>query len=366
MKAFLTFLKSTLAIGYFALGQFAYGQADPAFCQQILIPDITSQQNDMATQLSYLSIINKDNFEQHKTNAKGNYEYAKGLIDASGSYDDFAEKRNREYQKYGYSFSSSDLSKFYQSRLPPERAEIAARACGGTPYGFRARVTRADPEYVEVKVSWVAFPGGTENPQFTDLFTRGGELASKTPNVLLPQSEYTLQFQRIKDQNFRFSANIGNTTASVFVPKYVEEPVLKVVDVPIKQISGGVGQIVTNAILSNRQETTRAIQQPSTTGVSQTVIKVPPGATSFYTSVGYLLQSQCEPGRASVSNGMRVSVFGNSKELGSGDISYNGNPVSLEIDLPANVKQIELRNQPTAGRWCATLLWADPMFAVKQ
>ncbi len=361
-----TLLKLAVAIGHFVLSQVAYAQADPAFCQQILIPDTTSQQNDMATQLSYLSVINKDNFQQHKTSAEGNYEYAKGLIDASGSYDDFDEKRNREYQKYGYSFSSSDLSKFYQSRLPPERAEIAARVCGGTPYGFRARVTRADPEYVEVKVSWVAFPGGTENPPFTDLFTRGGELASKVPNALLPSSEYTLQFQRVKEQNFRFSANIGNTTASVFVPKYVEPVPDKFVDVPIKQINGGVGQIVTNAILSNRQQTTRAIQQSTTTGISKTLIKVPSGATSFYTSVGYLLQSLCEPGRATVSNGVRVSVFANSKELDSGDISYNGNPVSLEIDLPANVKQIELRNQPTAGRWCATLLWADPMFTVKQ
>jgi hypothetical protein len=56
---------------------------------------------------------------------------------------------------------------------------------------------------------------------FKNPFVDGGQPVGTFPTKIAYGEEHTLNFKRKAGKAFRFNANVGGTTASVFVPPYI-------------------------------------------------------------------------------------------------------------------------------------------------
>lgn len=221
-------------------------------CSDLLVPDVTYQHNDVVTSLSYLAVINQQNYAQHRTNvdAVATIPLAEALIKASNSYAEFDEQRSQLFQQYQLTMQTQDMSTFYERRMP-KAAFGAYNLCMGR-NGFMARVERADAEFVSLALSWVNPPLAPTIVYLEMPFIEGATLASQLPTRLRTGSESIVQFKRNHGVPvpFRFSANVGGTSQEVFVPKFeTVKPLLKLLLMePIDVRSGDWVAIVNHAM----------------------------------------------------------------------------------------------------------------------
>lgn len=194
-------------------------------CGDLLIPDTTFVHKDVSTSLSYLSTIDSSSYQQHKTNASNGitFPFADVLLNNSTSYSDFDEKRADLFKQYGFDYNFKDSSLYY-TRSVSAQAHKAFQACINS-YGLQIRVSNVSATEVELEVGWNNFPGHSDTPNFVMANLIGGTLITTQnalPARLAVNSKYTLTFQREASKDFRLSANVGATTDSVFVPRWLE------------------------------------------------------------------------------------------------------------------------------------------------
>lgn len=196
--------------------------AQVATCENLLVPDKTFIQMDVSTDLAYLSQISASNFQQHKANAQfdGAFPVGDSIIKGSGSYEEFNQKRQQLYQEYQFNYSQKDLSTYYIQRLPAERGEQYL-ACVN-PFGFRARISYVDKDKIGIIVEWRPGPNQPTRVKFEPVTLDGGSWVSTMPTHLNYSAKQTLTFNRLSASDFRFTANIGGDTATLFVPKHLE------------------------------------------------------------------------------------------------------------------------------------------------
>jgi len=190
-----------------------------AQCELMLIPDQTFLHSDISTQLSYLAVIDKSNYENHKQTAKIKLKMliAKALLDGSGDFENFSEKREELFSLNDFHYSSTDTLTFFTSRLPEGRA---AEYTNCLKSGFRGRVVRADELFVQVEVEWKPPAYNPTTVSFERVFLNGGAIVGALPK--LPHSrKRTLNFSRTTGMVFRFNADVGGETATFFVPAFI-------------------------------------------------------------------------------------------------------------------------------------------------
>lgn len=223
--------------------------AQATACENLLVPDRTFIHMDVTTELAYLSQISASNFQQHKTNAQmtGTFPIGDTLFTNSASYNEFDEKRQQLYQEYQFNYSHQDLSTYYIQQLPEKRGEQYL-ACV-YPYGFRARISYVDKDKIGIVVEWR--PGAKQPTKvtFQEVTLNGGSWASKKPTHLEYSVKTTLTFNRSPGNDFRFTANIGGDTATLFVPKHQERilPLQLLITEALHTQSGGWVTIVNKA-----------------------------------------------------------------------------------------------------------------------
>jgi hypothetical protein len=234
-------IPSILAVRLFSLVAVYFTltiNASPQDCNALLVPDVDFTQMDLTTRLSYLAIITKDNFEAHKTSASASAYSIYGLF--SGNFDNFNTKRESLYQQYGLTDYKKDLSSYYTSRLPIERAKLYAENCLHR-HGFFAHVERADEEEVLLRVEW---DKGAHDPNEVPLefsFLKGGKpVSSDLPKKLVHAQPKDIAFERKPGSDFHFVANVdGAEPQSVFIPRFIKEKPLDPTKTLAQQIRDG-------------------------------------------------------------------------------------------------------------------------------
>lgn len=198
-------------------------------CEAPLVADFALPGRDPTTDLTYMSVINADNYALHRANAfprmariEVQLPIARDLLQHSKTYDEFASKRAQKYAEYAFDYAPADLMQYFRRLLPAQRLD-AYNGCVGVS-GFQARVTKANRDFVEVALSWRA-PKGAPPPQvpLAKFAVTGGTLLGSPPAALQAQPA-TLFFARNLDVDLRLSATLGGEAQTVLVPRYIPTP----------------------------------------------------------------------------------------------------------------------------------------------
>lgn len=192
-------------------------------CDGLLAPDITEIKKDVATALSYLSIINKENFDQQKKafGAGATIPIAEALVKASANYDDFKVRRDKLYSEYKFDYDFKDLSQYYIRALPPSRSKDYLN-CRQLQSGFQVEIVTTTADKVALRVTWKAPSHREMRVPFTlRKAVFGGSLLSEMPRELLHNAPRNLFFKRAPNEDFFFAPNVGASSQPVFIPKYI-------------------------------------------------------------------------------------------------------------------------------------------------
>ena len=206
------------------LAIFASHQANAqSYCEALLQPSVASSFSNLSTDLALLSIVNANNFEEYKRNSSsaGSFE---DMFSASSDYSSFSQRRQELFKLYNFNYSTSQLRSFYTKTLD-EGLAAAYNNCMSR-HGLKSRIIRAGNDNVTVELEWTAFPGKIEPVSLSFQPIIGAIAASTLPDTLNVNSTVQISFNRIEDKDFELIANAGDTSTSVFAPRFINEVII--------------------------------------------------------------------------------------------------------------------------------------------
>jgi hypothetical protein len=199
-------------------------------CEAPLVADFALPGRDPTTDLSYLSVVNADNYALHRANAfpkmaraEVQLPIARDLLQHAKTYDEFAAKRAQKYVEYGFDYAPAELMLYFQRLLPAQRLDVYSRNCAAASL-FQARVTKANRDFVEMALTWRASKDAPQTQvPLANLAVSGARLLGSPP-VALQAQPATLTFARNLDVDLRLSVTAGGEAQTVLVPRYIAAP----------------------------------------------------------------------------------------------------------------------------------------------
>lgn len=197
-------------------------RATAANCDALLVPDFALPSLDTTTDLAYLSVINADNFTQHRSNAIPKLSHAgiplpiaSDLLLHATRFDDFAAARAQRYAEYHFTYPAEELAGYFERQLPKQRYDLRLACVGAS--GFVAHVAKADRDLVRIELDWRAPKGDSARAQLGKLTVSGGTLLGAKPTGL----PATVVLVRNLDADLRVSMTADGKQETVFVPRYI-------------------------------------------------------------------------------------------------------------------------------------------------
>jgi len=192
-------------------------------CSRSLVPDVSTIKNDVAARSSFLSIVNKENYNSMKTNAGLSAELQALEIPfgIDASYDQFSEGRSKHYEKVKYSSDYKNASGFLLRKISPESfaaytdcLRLQAQLTDG-PHIVPVAVS---PTLLTAKIIWRAPPGVSKGSATYDSEGIEPESIKKLPKTLLSSSESDFIFRLRPNSEARLAIRIGGKADSLVIP----------------------------------------------------------------------------------------------------------------------------------------------------
>ncbi|HXQ37903.1 MAG TPA: LamG domain-containing protein, partial [Anaerolineales bacterium] len=198
---------------------------DPCACNAFLLPSREVIRTNTVARLSYLRLINRENFEQIKRDAEGGGNViVKGVpLGGYADYDSFEEARSKEYNEAQFHISENTASESLKTFIQPEAIQAALKCKTECPAfsrpGISCRVANSDEENVTVVFTWRSTPGTkgkVSGLQYSGAsIAPGSRLGEET--TFMPFESRSIQFIRERDKRFVLSINVGGTTDTVIL-----------------------------------------------------------------------------------------------------------------------------------------------------
>ncbi|MBS1788037.1 MAG: hypothetical protein JST85_09965 [Acidobacteria bacterium] len=199
---------------------------------QVLVCDAEAFKNRDETQMSreyrlaYLKAINREKFEQLKSNSGGGGGFSIAGISLSGnaSYEEFNQKREQELSREGFQQSEDEAIHYVRNSFDGPGAQAYNVCIAGLvaqQRGLFMWLLDTTDDGVTVKIHWrPTNPVTTRINVANAVQLRGSSTSLRNfPSVWPPDQEYQLILSRSKDQELRFVVNIAGSSASVFLPR---------------------------------------------------------------------------------------------------------------------------------------------------
>ena len=188
-------------------------------CLPLLAPDITEVMMDEKIRLSYLSILDRFQYEKLRENAEGGATFPVNGFPITGdmSYEKFEENLRKEKEKVEYNLSVDKHYSFFMSKIPIEarKAYVDCIKVKKGDFGPEMTVESATNRTALIKLSW------REPPNFSgpaDILTYG---IKNIPTTLQSPANdsFTTKFPvELADDEQLVIVNIGGYSAHVTIP----------------------------------------------------------------------------------------------------------------------------------------------------